>query len=332
MFKRRKRTNIFKIFIRLCLIVFLCVLGYYYISSTGNDNTEVAEAKKSTPKKTLSISEMESLIFPDLGLTAQSVFMADPTISKLIYSKNGNKKMYPASTTKILTAITALDYLDLKDEIKVGDEANKISFDSSRAGLDYNEKLSVNQLLYALLVPSGNDAAYVFAVNGARKSEENQSMDVDTAVDRFITLMNEKAKKLGAISSNFATVDGYHDENHYTTARDLAVIASEAYKNPTIRQIVKTDQMKVKDWKQYSKNDPDFRLWINTNLLIQKNNKWYLKEATGFKTGHTDKSGYCLIATATYEGKEYLAVILGSTKEEIYNDAHKLFEYAFNKK
>ncbi|WP_066498367.1 D-alanyl-D-alanine carboxypeptidase family protein [Abyssisolibacter fermentans] len=333
---RRRRIGLF--FLLIVCIISIYKLDYFENNKTSavedisseKNNVKVEDAINSEKKINLLFEHLNSFdIFPnpDIDITAKSALLMNIDTKQILFHKAHEEKMFPASTTKVLTVITALDYLPLDKVVTVGDEANRIGFNSSRAGLDYSEKISIEKLLYALMLPSGNDAAQVLAVNAARAAYNDNSMDIDLAIEKFLELMNKKAEKLGAENSHFVTVDGYHDDNHYTTAKDLAMITLEAMKNEFLCNVVKTDKLVIKDWKQFNKRDAKFRDWINTNMLIQEDSKWYMKEATGFKTGHTDESGYCLIATAKEGDKNVLAVILGSTEDDVFSDAQKLLKY-----
>ncbi|WDV44322.1 hypothetical protein PV797_12380 [Clostridiaceae bacterium M8S5] len=313
---RIKNKNYSKWILVVTLIIAMCVALHKNVVTDKENSIE----RSDDVEKSISIYQRHN----NIDIKSQSAIMLDLKTKDILFAKKSDKKMFPASTTKALTAITVLDYLKLDEVLRVGDEANKIAYNASRAGLDYGEKITVKDLIYGLMLPSGNDAAYVLAVNTARKAYQDDKMSIELAIKKFRNLMNQKAKSLGVKQSNFITVDGYHNDNHYTTASDLALIASNAIENDFLKDVVKTTNFKIKDYKQYNKNDPKYRSWINTNMLIQKDSRWYMKEVTGFKTGHTNESGYSLIITAHIDNKDVLVVLLGSTKNEIYRDAHKL--------
>ena len=172
------------------------------------------------------------------NLTAQNAVLIDEETGEILYEKKSYTKCYPASTTKLLTALVALDYAHADEIITVGDEANLAAPDSSKAGIRYGEQLSLEQLLNSLLIPSGNDAAYTIAAYIGRKASGGKALSERDAVDHFCNLMTAKAKKLGARDSNFTNPDGYQDEAHYTTSYDMALIAKEAMTHAEIRNIV----------------------------------------------------------------------------------------------
>ena len=148
-------------------------------------------------------------------VVAQTAILGEVSTGKIIYQKDMDKKMYPASMTKLLTAIVALEHLKPDDLITVGSEINEIPADSSKAGHTRGETLTVKNLIRGLLIPSGNDSANVLAVTVARKIENNQELPYEECIKVFTELMNQKAKQLGATNSHFANAHGYHDENHY---------------------------------------------------------------------------------------------------------------------
>ena len=251
--------------------------------------------------------------FNTVDIAAESALIIDSQTNKIIYNKKSTSKMYPASTTKILTAITALDYLDLDEIVYVDNEIYLTPLGSSTAGLCKGEKLSVRDLIYALMLPSGNDAAQVLAVYTGKKLSK-QKIRYKVARDKFLELMNKKAQEIGAVNSNFTTVDGFHDTNHYSTAKDLALITQEALKNNFLGKVAKTITYQVG-----KHND-----WRNTNKLIQQDSEWFTESVTGFKTGFTSHAGYCLVATAIHNNKSYILVLLNGPKDDIYADAQKL--------
>ncbi len=161
-------------------------------------------------------------------ITSKYVVLYDATADKVLFQKNGTMKCYPASTTKIMTAIVSSQILDKDDVITVGDEIKLINWDSSTAGLVKGMKLTYEMLLDALLLPSGNDAAYTIAVNSARKYTGDDSLSNEDAVKVFMDLVNQALKDIGCKDTHYVTPDGWHDDDHYTTATDLARMGAYA--------------------------------------------------------------------------------------------------------
>ncbi|MFO7295526.1 MAG: hypothetical protein C0P72_005840, partial [Clostridia bacterium] len=161
----------------------------------------------------------------------------------------------------------------------------------------------------------------------------NPDMPYTEALDKFYELMNKRAAELGATNSHFANPHGYHHQDHYTTAYDLALIAREAMKHEVFREIVQITYMEYPDWNEVDKNDPTkkaTRYWVNKNRLLDKNSKeYYYPYATGIKTGYTSQSGHCLVSSASKDGMNLIAVVLKSSKNGQWTDSIKLLEYGF---
>lgn len=259
-----------------------------------------------------------------LNLDAKYAILYDQTNKRILYAKNTNEKCYPASTTKLLTALVLIEYCDLDYVVTVGDEIGLIASDSSVSNIKRGMQISFYDLLQALLLVSGNDAAYTIAVNVSRLTLNNADLPYTDAVSHFTGLMNEKAKELGASNSFFETPDGYHSEGHYTTAADMLVIADAAISNKTIQTIV----LKVNETVTV-KSGETFE-WKNSNSLLKSDSTYYYEYAVGLKTGYTTEAGYCLVSVAEKEGTREIAVLLGATDNaHRWTDAIKLLDFGF---
>lgn len=234
--------------------------------------------------------------------------------------------MYPASLTKIMTAIIVIENCNLDDVATVSyDAVMDIPFGYVTANLQIGEELTVEQLLNVLMVGSSNDAAVVLAEH------------VSGSIDDFSKLMNDKAKELGCQNTNFVNPNGEHDENHYSTAYDLAIIARYAMQNDTFRSIVSKTFYQLPPTNKYDKDD---RYFTTTNYLLVKNNNsrtdnYYYKYATGIKTGFTTPAGNCLVASAKKDNFELLSVVLGGGQtddglSQRYLDTISLFDYGYD--
>lgn len=260
-------------------------------------------------------------IQPDLE--TESILLMDASTGEIIYEKAGDKPMYPASTTKILTALLAIELGNLKDVITIGTEVLAIPPNSSKAGHIPGEMILLEDLLMGLMLPSGNDSAISIACYIAKKQTQNSTLAVSEALDYFSKLCNERAKEIGAYQTHFINPHGYHDEEHYTTALDLALITKEAMKNLSFQKIVQVPSYTVETNKSK-------RLWENTNLLLDSEKvEVFYPYATGTKTGFTTPAGECLVATANKEGAELILVLLNSPKNQRWEEAKQLFEYGF---
>ena len=266
----------------------------------------------------------------NLDLQAESAILLDATTGKVLYAKSAHQKTYPASLTKVMTAILALEYFKANENIRIGDEAHLAwtseRLDATKAGLNYGQKLPMKELLYGLLLASGSDAAIIIAVNVAKRVSGIDFLPNDQALTNFYALMNQKAKSIGALETNFRSPDGIQDPSHYSTAYDLALIAQYAMQDPQFRKIVSAPTYTAQIVTQAG--EMDSRAWGNTNLLIRPQNEHYYTPANGIKTGTTLEAGHCLISSAMVGGKLVIAVVLNSTQEGVWSDSVTLLEYA----
>lgn len=265
---------------------------------------------------TISISTVLADEENNLDIKSKAALLMDLKSGKVLYQKNIDEKLYPASLTKVMTAIIVLENCNLSDVVTVSSNAvNSISFGYVTANLKVDEQLTVEQLLYVLMVGSSNDAAVVLAEH------------VSGSVENFSVLMNEKAKEIGCTSTNFVNPNGEHDENHYSTAHDLALIARYAMQNETFRTLVSTTFYRLPATNKYNKDD---RFFSTTNDLLNKNSNYYYKYAIGVKTGFTTPAGNCLISCANKDDLELLTVVLGAEEsKQRYLDTRALFDYGY---
>jgi serine-type D-Ala-D-Ala carboxypeptidase (penicillin-binding protein 5/6) len=257
-----------------------------------------------------------------LHLEASAVVVLDEKTGKVLYSRNGQKKMYPASTTKIMTAWIAIEQGKLQDRITIGDEVQLRTEGESSAGLIEGQELSLQDLLAALMLPSGNDAARTIARYIAEK-DSGEVKSAEDSIQYFAKLMNQKAEKAGAKMTHFVNPHGLQNSKHYTTAKDMALIALQAMKNDTFRQIVNKQEFTTKSSSVTS-------TYTNRNLLLQQDGPFSFNGANGIKSGFTDEAGYCLVSSASRNGKDVLAVVLNSTQDGVWTDSQKLLQYGFN--
>lgn len=249
-------------------------------------------------------------------LNAQAAILIDSNTGKILYEKNMNEKMYPASTTKILTAILTIENCNLDDIVTVNYNAiSSIPSGYATAELITDENLTVKQLLEVLLLHSANDAANVLA------------MHVGGSIESFVTMMNSKAQELNCVNTNFTNTYGLHDENHYTTARDLAIITRYCMQNDSFRHFVSQTNCQIAPT-----NKHDARTFTNTNNLIINSSNYYYPYAIGVKTGYTKEAGNCLISASKKDGFETISVVLntGTLHGARCTDSIALFDYAYN--
>ncbi len=237
----------------------------------------------------------------DTEISAEAYTLIEAKTEIELAEKNGNKKMAPASTTKILTAIVAIENAPLTSEFTISKASAEVI--GSQIGLLEGERLSLQDLLYLLLLKSANDAAVAIAEGIAGSIED------------FAILMNKKARQIGAVSSNFVNPHGLPDDNHYTTAKDLAIIAAYAMRNEAFASIVST--------KTYKTGYHSLTIANSNKLLYQYD---YIK---GIKTGFTKAAGRCLVTCAEKEGVMLIAVTLNAPND--WTDHIKMYDEGFKR-
>ncbi|MGN1301449.1 MAG: D-alanyl-D-alanine carboxypeptidase family protein [Clostridia bacterium] len=238
-------------------------------------------------------------------------------LGQILYERNGNKVLYPASLTKVLTAIVVMEHCNLEDTVTVSQTAiDSVEYGYLTANLQAGETFTVEELLNVLLVYSANDVALVLAEH------------VSGSVEDFCKLMNETAVKIGCTNSNFINPNGVHHENHYSTAHDLALIGNYSLKFEKLKEIVKKTYFKLPPTDFYARDD---RIFSSTNELILSGSTNYYKYAKGLKTGFTTPAGFCLMGYASKDGLELITVLLNcSTSDNRYLETEKLFDYGFS--
>lgn len=263
---------------------------------------------------------------PEIEVSAKAAVLYNAGEGKVLYSKNALTEIQPASTAKLLTAITAVELSGENEEFTVGSEIDLIASDSSRAYLVKGQILSLDQILDALLLPSGNDAAYVIAANLGRKIAGDSNMKPKKAVKTFVKAMNEKADEIGVVHSNFCTPDGYDAKDQYTTAYDMAIIGTKALEYDIILETVK--KPRARDI-LISGEDVS---WTNSNRLIKKGSGYYYSYAIGLKTGTSGEAGRCLVSAAKKESHTYVSVVMNASYDGRWQDSVDLLRYAIGLK
>ena len=223
----------------------------------------------------------------------------------VLHAENIHEKLYPASTTKLMTAYLALKYGVLDEEIVISENAQDIPIDSSRAGLRMGDRITLFDLLHGLMLPSGNDAAVAVAEY------------ISGSVDEFVSLMNEEARMLGATNTHFVNPHGYHDDEHYTTAYDLYLIFSACMQQPEFLNIVSSASYEL----EITQHNGTYRneRWLQSNWYVNGYNEAPEgASVVGGKTGTTDEAGSCLV-TLLEDANEtpYLAVIMGAENRPV---------------
>ena len=256
----------------------------------------------------------------DFQIYSSGSVLIEAKTGKILLQKDMNKQLYPASTTKILTAILAIENLNLDSKLTASRSAvMAIPSGYSNAGIKIGESLSVSDLLEMFLIHSANEVGYIFAE------------EISGNIDNFANLMNKKASELGCTNTHFTNPSGIHDVNHYSTAYDMALIAKYCMQNETFRNIVNKKSCKFSATDLY----PEERYFKNTNSLLDSSNRYYYEYAIGIKTGFTTQAKNCLIAGAKKDGIELIAVMLGAEATENgqsgrYVDAKNFFDFGFS--
>ena len=281
MYKREKYKTLNKIFIGLILFITIFTI---------------------LPKENLAVEEDTE----EIHITSRIALIYDRASGKILYEKNGNKQTPMASTTKIMTAIVVLENANLSDEVTIDSKAAGIG--GSRLGLKKNDKITVNDLLYGLMLRSGNDAAIALATH------------VGGSVEGFAELMNKKAEELGLVNSHFVVPHGLDNDGHYTTAFELAKMADYALGIDKFKEIVgcKTATIYINGYAKTINN---------TNKLLGSVSGVY-----GVKTGFTNGAGRCLVTACKRNNLDIITVIIGADTNEIRSDdTIKLIQYAYTK-
>ncbi len=236
-------------------------------------------------------------------LTARSAIVMDAATGQVLYERDIDTRRYPASTTKMMTLIVALEHGKLDDVVTVGKNAEGV--EGSTLWLVQGDKIPLGELLAGMMMHSGNDATVAVAEH------------IAGSVPAFVEMMNEKATEIGAYNTHFVNPNGLPDEKHYTTAFDLAKIAAYGYSLPHFEEIV-SKQETIYDWVK----DPAKKL-RNENQML-----WLYRGANGVKTGYTEAAGRCLVSAARRDGMQLVAVVLDSYY--MWNDSIALLDYGFH--
>lgn len=259
------------------------------------------------------------------SVDAGAALLLEMNSGSIAYEKNIDDKIFPASLTKIMTCMLVLENGNLDDMVTVSESALAgLDPDGSAIGLEVGETLRLEDLLYCIMLPSANDGCTVVAEH------------IGGTIDGFVDMMNEKAAALGCTGTHFANPDGLHDDEHYTTVRDLSIITQAALEDERFVKISSTSIYELP-----ATNLSDARTLYTTNYLTSNaiNPNYYYEQASGIKTGYTSQAGRCLISTAKSEQFYYLSIVVGcETTYDEYGDpvyqnfvqSKKLLEHGLN--
>lgn len=257
-----------------------------------------------------------------IDINSKAAVLVDASDGHIVYGENSDTKQYPASITKLMTALLVVENLDDLNEVVTAKESAFLGLSDagSTVGIKPGEKMSVDNLLICLLVASANEAANILAER------------VSGSVSVFVELMNSRSAELGLSGTHFVNTNGLHDDNHYTTAEDIAKIAREVRKHMRLREICAMEKATIP-----ATNLSEERFFFTTNSLISRYKEvgYKYSRANGLKTGSTTPAGLCLVATAEHNGTELISVVLGASRDADGKKGHfieskRLLEWGFS--
>lgn len=287
------------------LLPFLMVLSLVFPSFSA-----LAEEAETAPEENITTETQTS----DLTLAAETAVLMDAASGEVLYEKNADQKMYPASITKLMTILLALEHGKLTDEITFSHDAvYNIEQGSAHIAIMEGETLTLEQVLRAIILRSANEAS-----NGVAEY-------VDGSVEAFAKHMTERAKELGCKNTNFVNANGLHDENHYTTAYDMALIAKELLTHEEYRSMMSETDYEIPP----TNKQTEARYLHGQHQMLNPNSIYYYEDAIGGKTGFTSEALNTLVTYAERDGMELIAVVMKCNGAEHYTDTAALFDYGF---
>ncbi len=293
------------------LTVFSCAVRVYAVNTAPTAEQKAAAEER----KLLRVESNEWDGWPEGPVIgAEAAILMDFNSGTILYSKNIHEELYPASTTKMMTALLTIENTSMDEIVTFSHDAiHNVDSDSSRIGIDVGEELTVEQCLYGLMLGSANEVAYALAEH------------VAGSLDAFVDMMNERAEALGCNNTHFINANGLPDENHYTSAYDLALIATECYKNEAFANISGTRTYTIPATNIQSEE----RIMDNHHLMVQG----YRYQYDGFlggKTGYTRDARQTLVSCAERNGMRLICVIMKEESPDQFIDTQKLFDYGFD--
>ena len=309
-FFKNKRT--FAFFISATLLTISLFSSTLKVQAETDYNAE-ADARKSLPIETNQLVNWPS--GPQIG--AESAILLEANSGAVLYAKNIDEKLYPASVTKILTALIAVENSDMNDMVTFSNDAvHSIDWrEDANMGINVGDQITMEQCLYGLLVGSANEAAYAIAEHICGEGN----------VEEFSNLMNSKAKELGCTNSNFVTPNGIHSENHYTSAHDLGLIAQAFFSNELLCKMSSTTSYQIPQTSTQQRED--MIVWAKSKLLPGK--EYAYEDLVGTKTGFTTQARQTLVSCAQKNGMKLICVILKEESPGQFTDTIELFDYGF---
>lgn len=312
------------------IIIYYCIFcmlffNFSQVLATEQDNEKLNNTENTNinQENTDNVASEE-----EMRIYSEAAILIEEKTGKILYEKNIHDRKYPASTTKILTAILAIEKCDL-NETQVASESAISALKSgyTKANIQVGEEFSIDQLISVMMIQSANEAANIIAEH------------ISGSVEEFSKLMNEKAKEIGCLDTHFVNPNGMHSEEHYSTAYDMALIARYCMKNEKFREyaVLKEASLpRTEYWQDEQVEENGERIFYNTNNMMQKDSKFYYPTCIGIKSGFTTPAKNCLISASNKNGFELISVILHAESTEDgqsarYIDTINLFNYGYEK-
>ena len=299
-----------KILLQFALVFILSVSACTVVFAEEETSQEEASEETSSDE-----SSSEDLVWPEAPeIYSGSALVIDTVTGATLFSQDEDEKIYPASTTKLLTAILALENCSLDEIVTFSETAVDLESGASSIDAVAGEEMTLEDVLYGLLLPSGNDCANAIAEH------------VAGSIDAFAEMMNEKAQELGCTSSHFTNPSGLHDSDHYTTASDMYLIAKEAFSNSTIQEIISCASYTIA-----ATNMSDERTVSNSDSLIQTDSAYYNSTVVGGKTGYTSSAGRALVILSQSDNMNLICLFFNCPYYTgVFSDANTLLDYVYN--
>jgi len=294
------------------------------MTAGATETTEEEDAEEAYKKQLQAIYDMpvqsnELENWPEgPGTYGEAAIVMEAETGAILYAKNIDEQHYPASITKVLTALVALENGNMDDPVKMShDSVAFLQPGDSSIALKEGDELNLEQALYATLLASANEAAYTVA--------ENVGINAGHDYEWFINQMNVRCKELGGSNSNFVNANGLHDANHYTSARDMALIGCEIFEHPEVFEIMQTREYVIEESETVERH-----VFQQKHKMLLEGYQAYYEDAIGGKTGYTSDALSTLITMADNGEMQLVCVVLHTYGKNIYPDTTNLFEYGFN--
>lgn len=318
----------FKNIIIYCILYIILFnnIQVYATEQTAENTNENTIEETQTDVAENNLENTEDITEGGMQIYSEAAILMEEKTGKILYEKNIYDRKYPASTTKILTAIIAIEKCDLNETAIASQSAiDSLEDGYTKANIQVGEEFTIDQLISVMMIQSANEAAVIIAEH------------ISGSVSEFAKLMNKKAKEIGCLDSNFVNPNGMHDENHYSTAYDMALIARYCMQNEKFREYAALQEAslpRTEYWQDEQVEENGERIFYNTNNLMKQDSKFYYPTCIGIKSGFTTPAKNCLIAASNKNGFELVSVVLHAESTDDgesarYVDTINLFNYGY---